>query len=1325
MRASILVALVFCCVLSAPAATLPSGFEEVRIASGLDPTSMSFAPDGRLLVTEKAGRIWVIKNSAILATPLVDLRARCDNYGERGLMSVAFDPQFVSNGYVYVYYTYTTNKNDTSHTSSRNRVSRFTVSGDVAAAAETVIFEINQLSSSGNHNGGGLRFGKDGKLYVSTGENTTGANAQNSGNLLGKLLRLNANGTIPTDNPNYASFSGNNRAIVALGLRNPFTMAVQRTTGLLYINDVGGGGFEEVNRYDTGDTGDTGSVPTKANYGWPVIEGKRTSQTAPADYRDPAQAYGRSAGYCICGGDFYNPSTTGSSLFPGGYSGRYFFTDYSGWIKYIDPANPGSLVGFASGIPHPIDVEVAADGTLWYIARGNAFTGGNTATSDGAVWRVRYTGTVQTATRLAITQQPSAVGAGSAITPAVKVTVQDAAGITVTGSSATVTIAIGTNPTGAVLSGTVSVAAVNGVATFSNLMLNKAGTGYTLKATSGSLASATSAMFNVLGQVATPTITPPSGTFTGPVWMQLATATSGATIRYTIDGTSPTTSSPIYSVPFQLTSTRTVRAIALVSGLTTSATAVASLSISGSTPYGLDFRPPLTGMAMPSAVSSSLPATLGATGLFTDVGSLVTKKALIPFTVNSPLWSDNADKRRWVGLPGNAKVIFAPTGEYVWPGGTVFVKHFELEINEVTKAKRRLETRVLVLDASGGNGYGVTYRWRADNSDADLVGTDGADQVLAITTSSGSRNQTWHYPSRSECLQCHTTVAGFVLGPKTRQLNGTYAYPGGASDNQVRTWNYLRMFNTEVSESAIAGYHRLVKVDDSSATLEKRVRSYLDANCANCHRPNGVVTMWDGRFDTPLADQGIINGVPRDSLGISGAHVVTPKDLVKSLMHLRLKGTDMRKMPPLARNLVDTKAVAALESWIASLPAGSGLKGEYWTNQAQTFTGSPTVTRTDPQINFAWGTAAPASGVSADLFTTRWTGKLVPAYGETYRFFTESDDGVRLWINNQLIVDKWVPQGPTEHEGTTTVALTAGQLYDVKMEYFERYSGALAKLRWSSPSLPKSIVPQYRLFPSAAAASSASATLTFTSIALSPANVTVVDGGSVAYVAKAKDQNGDDLVPQPAITWSVSGGGTISSAGVFSATTAGSFTVIAQATVASVNQTSTTGVTVTNPIAAKINFQPASAPTADGYAVDAGLIYADRGNGLTYGWSADVSTTARDRNLNGDQARDTLLHLQKPVAPDAQWEIAVPNGTYAVFLVCGDAAANLDADYRVQIEGTLAVSGIPTSATRFFDSGSGFRVVINDGRLTMSSASGALNNKVCFIEIVQIPVVIQ
>lgn len=343
---------------SLPAATVPDGFTDAVFASGLSsPTAMAFAPDGRLFVCEQNGKLRVVKNGALLAAPFLSVAV--DSSGERGLLGVAFDPNFASNQYVYVYYT-------TTAAPIHNRISRFRASGDTAAAnSEIVIFDLDNLSGATNHNGGAIHFGIDGKLYAAVGDNANSSNAQVLTTLHGKMLRINTDGSAPTDNPFYNQTSGRNQAIWALGLRNPFTFSFQPGASRMFINDVGQGTWEEIN------DGIAGS-----NYGWSFCEG--VCRPSDARYRDPIYAYANSSSTCaITGGAFYNPPT---AQFPASYVGDYFFADFcAGWIKKIDPASGNAVADFAAGISFPVDLQVSGDGSLYYLARGG-----------GTVGRIRY-----------------------------------------------------------------------------------------------------------------------------------------------------------------------------------------------------------------------------------------------------------------------------------------------------------------------------------------------------------------------------------------------------------------------------------------------------------------------------------------------------------------------------------------------------------------------------------------------------------------------------------------------------------------------------------------------------------------------------------------------------------------------------------------------------------------------------------------------------------------------------------------------------------------------------------------------------------------------
>ncbi|MDB6018213.1 MAG: hypothetical protein JWR19_2702 [Pedosphaera sp.] len=346
-------------------------------------------------------------------------------------------------------------------------------------------------------------------------------------------------------------------------------------------------------------------------------------------------------------------------------------------------------------------------------------------------------------------------------------------------------------------------------------------------------------------------------------------------------------------------------------------------------PAGQIWRLERTGSA-----NASMPALLSQTGAFANVGALTPAAGLVPYDVNSALWSDGASKRRWIAVPNNAnqQINFSPTGEWTFPVGTVLVKHFELGTDDTNpNIRKRLETRLEVLDSNGGV-YGVTYKWRADNSDADLL-PGSLSEDIPIATGSGTRIQTWYYPSQQDCLTCHTPIANYVLGVKTRQQNGNFTYPStGRTDNQLRTWNHIGLFNPPLNEASISTYSNLVSVTNASAPLEARVRSYLDANCAQCHRPNGVSAYFDARYDTTLGSQGIVNGALVNTMGIAGAKVVLPGDVSRSMMYQRMNSTGADKMPPLARNLVDAQAVSVLSDWINSLPPTQNLPSP-WVDQ--------------------------------------------------------------------------------------------------------------------------------------------------------------------------------------------------------------------------------------------------------------------------------------------------------------------------------------------------------------------------------------------------------
>jgi len=360
---------------TALSATVPTGFVETTVANGIaSPTAMAIAPDGRIFVCSQGGALRVIKDGVLLSQPFVSLSVSVDERGERGLLGVAFDPNFTENQFVYLYRTI---PGSTPH----NRVSRFTADGDIAiAGSEKVILDLNSLSDATNHNGGALHFGPDGKLYIAVGDNANGSNSQTLNNLLGKILRLNPDGTIPSDNP-FTQVVNARDEIWALGLRNPFTFAFDGNTNLMYINDVGQNTYEEINLAQAG-----------ANYGWPSTEGP-TNNSA---FKTPVYYYSHGEGCAITGGAFYSPTTI---AFPSSYVGKYFFSDFcSGFIRMLDPSTK-AVSGFATGASSPVDIQVGDDGNLLYLARGT-----------GSVMRISYTNSLAPVITTQPTSQTVSVG---------------------------------------------------------------------------------------------------------------------------------------------------------------------------------------------------------------------------------------------------------------------------------------------------------------------------------------------------------------------------------------------------------------------------------------------------------------------------------------------------------------------------------------------------------------------------------------------------------------------------------------------------------------------------------------------------------------------------------------------------------------------------------------------------------------------------------------------------------------------------------------------------------------------------------------------------
>lgn len=792
-----LVALLFTYSGIAYAQQFPAGFVPQQLIENLDPTDFVIGHDGRMFITIKSGKIFVVEDEQLAPQVFLNIEERVDNFNERGLGHMVLDPNFEINHYYYVYYTV---KDE-----NRNRISRFTANGNsTLPESEFVLLNLNTMAGS-IHNGGAMGFGIDGKLYVSVGDGADANTAQSKNTLLGKVLRMNPDGSIPNDNPffNDATYTGINKLIYALGFRNPFSMDIQPETGKIMLCDVGNSAWEEVNEIQAG-----------KNYGWPGIEGVRTTQTAPPNYMDPIHAYSHDNACSIVGASFYNPE---HEQFPAEYIGKFFFADYcGGYIHFVNPAT-GSVQSFGTGIDRPLAIRVDHhSGTMYYLQRagmGGGSTGDNTSTPDGSLWKVTYTGTGEPV----VAAQPESI----------LVSVNEEASFSV--------VASGNQP--------------------------------------------------ILYQ-----------------WMENGVDISGAT-----------------------TSTYTIANAQLIDD-------------------GKIFR---------CRISNA-------------VGEALSNEAVLSVTSNTRPTPVITSPRTGVLYRAGEIISFA--------GSATDIEDGSLPASQLT--------------------------WRID----------------------------FHHDEHS-----HPALSG-----TTGIFSGEYEVPtiGETEDN---VWYRIYLTATDNQGFSKTIHHDIFpeKTTIQLATI-----------------PPGLKLNLDGQpIETPATISSVV-GITRTLEAPSTQYQGIELFVYDQWTESALNQTFTFNVP---------EGGASYTGEFISVPIGDGdgLWGSYY-NQSRSFDGVPNLMRIDETINFEWGDDSPDVLIYDDNFTARWEGFLLPQFTDTYTFYTVSDDGVRVWIDGDLIINQWIPQGPTEWSGN--YAVTAGELYPVRIEFFEDGGGAVMKFLWKSTLLPKQIVPKQQLF---------------------------------------------------------------------------------------------------------------------------------------------------------------------------------------------------------------------------------------------------------------------
>ncbi len=305
-----------------------------------------------------------------------------------------------------------------------------------------------------------------------------------------------------------------------------------------------------------------------------------------------------------------------------------------------------------------------------------------------------------------------------------------------------------------------------------------------------------------------------------------------------------------------------------------------------------------------AASSTGFPQKLSETGCMDTADITKPGTALIPYDVNLPLWTDGAIKQRWLALPNGTTITIADDGNnWVFPIGTVFVKHFNI-------GNTLVETRTLIRHADG-NWAGYSYEWDEDGLDATLLQGGKLKNVAGVD---------WAYPSGAQCMECHTLVSGFSIGPETLQLNKNYTYPNGVTDNQLIAMNNIGLFSDSIQTDADSMY-RLPQIDAPDKAVDARARAYLHANCAFCHQENGT-----GRgpanfhYLSSASTMGVCDVTPETGdLGVSNAKLLTPANPDSSVISLRMKALDVNRMPPIGTGIEHAQGTSLIDDWITNM----------------------------------------------------------------------------------------------------------------------------------------------------------------------------------------------------------------------------------------------------------------------------------------------------------------------------------------------------------------------------------------------------------------------
>lgn len=1005
-------------VLLAPAsaASPPADFQtSLIVGDGLNgPSGFEIAPDGRIFVLERSGKIKIIKDGELLATPFADLPSEAT--GDRGLIGIAFDPDFgVSNHYVYFYYT---------GQDLLNHLVRFSAAEDVGRNGPYELFRTTSPSEL-LHVGGSIQFGPDGRLYFAVGDNGHGEHAQDLSNPHGKILRINRDGSVPTDNPFYGQ-AGKLDAIWAYGFRNPWRFQFDSQSGHLYVSDVGNFTWEELDRVVKG-----------GNYGWPLHEGPCTSNCD--GYIDPIHAYNHNGSSAsVTGGPVYR-----SSMFPPEYQGSLFFGDYAdGYIKRADLDADGNVTqvhDFDNQAGSVVDMKVAPDGSMYYITY-----------YPGALYRVAYNTTSHAPVASAsadvtkgiepLTVQFSSTGSedpdgdpltylwdlgdGTTSTEAnpaktysetgvytVKLKVSDG---TETTQAQPIVVQVGTPPT-------LTVAAPTAGA------LYRAGDTITYNAFASDAAG-----FDLDDGAIKTEVRLKHGNhyhpFVGPL--------TGRAGSFTI----PTTGEASAETSYEITVTATD-----TNGLSTTKTVTVTPRKSELT---LDTSPSGLGLTFDGIPVTTPHTVTGVEGFHRGLAAPMTTAAADGTPLHFAGWSDGKSIRHTITTP-EADTTYTATYK---PSEPFSAKYFDNTTFSGTPVLTREDPEIDFVWRSGSPDPAVPVdRFSARWSKTQYFGagryefTAVADDGVRLYIDGKRVIDQWQGPANTE----YRYVADLGTGNHTIKME--YVEQGGGALASL-TWDSTlgqpgdtfraQYWNLPSSINEIPSGEPDVVRDEDDINHDWESGSPATNISANrfAGRWTKTLNLAPGEYEfTATADDGV-------RLIVDGVTVIDGwRDQAPTTYRTRLPMDGGPHSLVMEYYEHSGGAVARLGyNQVGDLPSEPAYAAEYWNTADET---SPTsiparaadLERDDESIVFEWGPGSPAPSIGPDFFVARWTRTVVLSAG-VYRFSGARDDGIRVFVDNDFVVDAWQQQNAAYSRDK----VISGGTHVIRVEYFEAKSGASA-----------------------------------------------------------------------------------------------------------------------------------------------------------------------------------------------------------------------------------------------------------------------------------------